>query len=151
MSTWNSRMVERRRLLAWAGAIAAGAGAALMPSFGTRHGQSETWTIWFLDPEHGAGMPGCPVDPHADGSRSCHACTACHSHAENKIFRTFDIANQRRAHRYCKCLVHSMEVTQREYAAFFGAPGGQERDAFDKRTDPVVLPQLVVPGLTKGG
>lgn len=139
-------MMERRRFLAWVGAVAAGTGGgALFPRDASAAPESEKQTIWFLDPEHGAGKPECPI-PH-EGSQSCHGCNACHSHAESKLFSSLELADASRAHSNCKCLVDSIRVTRREFALFFGPSGGPlRREKFDKRTDQVFLPAQVLGG-----
>ena len=138
MADSSSGLVTRRRVLTIAGTAAAVAGAGLLP--GTEvFGATRTRTVYSLDPEWGAGDPHCP-DPHA-GSQSCHACSACHTHASAKLWTSAGLADFRRAHHNCKCIVRSRGVTPSEYIMLFGPSSGpQHRDEFDRRRDELFFP-----------
>jgi hypothetical protein len=99
-------------------------------------------TIYFLDPEWGAGNSTCP----------CSACSACHGHAANKFWTSADLADSNRAHSYCKCLVDSKEVSTAAYISLFGPPAGpRHRDAFDRRQDELwSLPDFVLSWFRQG-
>ncbi|MCC7355447.1 MAG: hypothetical protein IT330_17030 [Anaerolineae bacterium] len=129
----------------------AGAALAALGLHGQRAGTlagapAALTTLYFLDPEWGQGAPACSGDPH-QGSRDCHACTACHQHALHKRFASADAANRLRAHTRCKCLVRSAEITAREYLSLFGSPSGaNHRDEYDDRRDiPYSLKRLYLP------
>ncbi len=129
----------RRRFLALAGAAAAVAGTSVLPQAGLG-APAAIRRIWLLDPEWGAGLPGCE-DPHA-GSQSCHACRACHGHAAAKMWTSETLADGRRAHAYCKCLLTFRDVSEQEYVMIFGPPSGPlHRDEFDRRRDELFLPE----------
>ena len=90
--------------------------------------------VHYLDPEWGAGVPGCNVDPHQ--APGCHACRACHNHARHKRFASFAAADMGRSHVGCKCLVRSYEVSISEYLGMFGsAPSPDNLNTFDDRRD----------------
>jgi hypothetical protein len=94
---------------------------------------------WFaLDPEWGAGLPGCPVDPsgaHSSGG-GCHACNACHLHGINKRFPSAAAANAGRAHLGCKCKVYVPSSLPRDtWIELFGDPNAPTRLTIDRRWD----------------
>lgn len=92
----------------------------------------EEQTYYVLDPEWGAGTEECP-DPH-QGSRSCHACNACHHHAQNKVFATAEAADSNRAHDHCKCqVVEGGTLPFGTYTALFGHPDDLRRQHVDRR------------------
>ena len=148
--TYRTRAVSRRKFLAYVGAFAAAAAAGqliggggsarrtlaaedfpyklFMP--GTSRATTTT-SLFFLDPEHGAGDPACTV-PH-EGSRACHGCNSCHSHASNKLFASFTEADAGRAHIGCKCLINEETTSDAQFLALFGA--AVQRPVFDKRKD----------------
>jgi hypothetical protein len=147
---YRARSISRRRFLAYVGAVVAAAGAGQLISGGRSTPRAQatenfpyrlalpdvarataTTSLFFLDPEHGAGKPECAV-PHA-GSRACHACTACHSHAVNKLFASFVEADAGRAHIGCKCLIGEESTSDAEFRALFGM--AVQRPIFDKRKD----------------
>jgi len=147
---YRTRAVSRRKFLAYVGAFAAAAAAGQLIGGGSslkRISAAETFehklyltgvalagdltNTFFLDPEHSVGKAGCPL-PH-QGSRLCHGCVACHSHAENKLFASIAAAESGRAHLGCKCLIRSEQVTQQDFDALFGA--AVERVSFDRRRD----------------
>ncbi len=85
----------------------------------------------------GAGAAGAVqvwgLDPHSTVGRtcSCSGCSACRSHAENKLFATAAIADELRAHPGCKCLVVPLgEVDSALYGALFA---GGARHSVDRR------------------
>lgn len=135
--------VARRRFLTMAGTLASAAAASqLLPSGLGRAGADEltgTNAVYFLDPEWGAGLPACPI-PH-EGSRSCHACNACHNHDANKMWTSEALADGNRAHPNCKCLVGSTNVGDLLFVMLFGPPEGPlHRDEFDARRDSLFVP-----------
>jgi hypothetical protein len=137
----------RRRFLLYVGGLAAafGAGPLLAGEALTKQSRALNRTIYFLDPEWGAGTPAC-VAPDA-GAGSCRACAACHSHAANKLFTSAALADRRRAHPHCKCLVKSRAVSNVEFVTIFGPPSGPlHRDEFDRRRDRLFLPPHVLDG-----
>jgi len=137
----------RRRFLLYVGGLAAAVGAGQLHAGDALAKQVRALnrTIYFLDPEWGAGKPACPV-PH-EGPGSCHACAACHSHALNKLFTSAELANRQRAHPHCKCLVKSRAVSNVECVMIFGPPSGPlHRDEFDRRRDRLFLPPRVLDG-----
>lgn len=115
-----------------------------LPALSEATGHSSP-TVYFLDPEWGAGDPACPI-PHQGGG-SCHACVACHNHDANKMWTSASLADQSRAHPNCKCLVSSRNVSDAEYVTIFGPPSGPlHRDEFDIRRDRLFLPPRAIKG-----
>ena len=146
MKPLDSVSVGRRRFLLFVGSLAAAAGTGQLLADGALAGRGPgNQTVYFLDPEWGAGDPACPLRPHW-GPRSCHACIACHSHDVNKLFISGALANSRRAHPNCKCLVGSRRVNDWVFVMIFGPPSGPlHRDEFDRRRDRLFLPPRVLP------
>ena len=148
---YDARAITRRKFLTYAAAVAAaGASGQLLrrgwsPSGisaeeefeyrrvipGVARGHTST-KVYHLDPEWGVGTIECAV-PHA-GSRACHACVACHAHAEHKFFATERAADDGRAHPHCKCLIYSNTVTEAAFTSLFGV-GGSRGVVFDTRKD----------------
>ena len=93
--------------------------------------------VYVLNPEWGAGRPGCPAGPlatHRRGGGGCHGCKACHRHAANKRFATAKAASRGRAHPGCRCRVEARFVSEREYARMFGGPSEDLRTVvYDRR------------------
>jgi hypothetical protein len=140
-----SRSVDRRRFLGLAGVAAAAAGTAMVvPSIGDAH--FLTKTVYYLDPEWGAGTPGCTGRHHP--RNSCEACRACHAHDHHKVWTSWALANARRAHPNCKCLVKTHHVSNAIFVMIFGPPSGpKHRDEFDSRRDKLFLPWQVLKGV----
>lgn len=149
-TSYRARALTRRRFLTYVGAFAAAAAVGQLVSGGGRPagtraaeepmyrlfvpGMSRattTTSLYFLDPEHGAGDPECTI-PHA-GSRACHGCNSCHSHAANKLFASFVEADMGRAHIGCKCLINEETSSDAQFLALFGVAA--QRPVFDKRKD----------------
>ena len=141
MQFLESASIARRRFLVMVGAVAAGLGTSyLLPGQVEAKANTNTKTLYVLDPEWGAGEPACPI-PHLGGS-GCHACASCHAHAANKMWTSAALADSSRAHTRCKCLVQSSRVSHRQYVAIFGPPKGPlHRDEFDRRQDELFLPE----------
>ncbi len=141
------RKLDRRTLLKGGAALFGGAAAAFSPGLAAfaelgRNGSSTqgraTLTWYALDPEWGAGLDGCPVDPAAahQSTHACHACNSCHHHADNKLFASMTAANQNRAHVGCKCLVvEGGELPIDVWEELFGAQNNLERQHVDRRWD----------------
>lgn len=141
------RKLDRRTLLKGTAALFGGAVTTLSPgltafaelSSKTTTPQGQATLTWYaLDPEWGAGMAGCPVDPAAvhQSTHACHACNACHHHADNKLFPTMTAADENRAHVGCKCLVvEGGELPVETWEALFGTQGNIERQQVDRRWD----------------
>jgi hypothetical protein len=88
---------------------------------------ASTNTVYWLNPDSGAGNPTC-VPNH--GQSGCGGCYACVRHYQNKIFATAAAADAGRAHPRCKCLVQAaFTVDDRTYSELFGAT-----DSADRRT-----------------
>jgi hypothetical protein len=142
------RRLDRRSFIKTTAAASSGLALTFSAGFpmlaraeGTRSSagiMGDTMTWWGLDPEWGAGMPGCPITPgdaHAHGG-SCHACNACHLHGDNKIFASEVAADANRAHLHCKCLVvEGGELPLDIWIALFGDPHALEREHVDRRWD----------------
>ncbi len=127
--------ITRRRLLVSAGAAAVAAGI-----FPVAFLEAANERVFFLDPEWGAGQSNCGP---------CSACKACHGNAL-KMFTSAALAEHSRAHPYCKCLLRSKSVPEREFVSLFGPNGGpRHRDEYDPRRDKLFLPSP--PGLEKKG
>jgi len=141
------RRLDRRTLLKGSAALFGGAMVSLSPNLAalarvsgsgaTLQGQP-TLTWYALDPEWGAGMNGCPIDPvenHAH-SRACHGCNACHQHGLNKLFPSAEAADANRAHVGCKCkVVEGGELPADVWEQLFGPAGAPEREQVDRRWD----------------
>lgn len=132
--------IARRKFLITLGSLGVVAAGQLVPPSGASARSTASITaVYILDPEWGADDRACPV-PH-QGARSCHGCVACHSHALNKFFTSFDRADFTRAHTGCKCLVGSYRIRRGEAVMMFGPPSGSlHRDEFDRRRDRLFLP-----------
>lgn len=63
------------------------------------------------------------------GNGTCGACGACRKHAENKVFRTKEAADEFRAHKGCRCAVVDGAVIDKNVADAVFAKG----DVADKR------------------
>lgn len=150
------RLMDRRRFLARTSAAIGGAAAffalgprrsraSALPSgvtpFNPVQPRSPDLAWYALDPEWGAGDAGCPADPTAAhaSSHNCHACTACHKHAANKLFATAEAADLHRAHPGCKCEVRvGGTLPDSVWIALFGDPDNPadiDRDSVDRRWD----------------
>ena len=141
------RRLDRRKLLKGTAALFGGTAATLTPGLtafaelaGSGSGTQGLGTLtWYaLDPEWGAGLDGCPVDPSAvhQSSHACHACNACHHHADNKLFPSSTAADENRAHVGCKCLVvEGGELPVEIWESLFGSAGNVERQQVDRRWD----------------
>ena len=73
------------------------------------------------------------LDPCSTGGRcSCAGCSACRSHAANKLFATAAAADAKRAHPGCRCQVVALgEINRQLYDALF--PAGGIRLSVDRR------------------
>ena len=121
------RTVSRRRVLRYSGGIAAAAVAGVVSARGVWAAPATTRTVYSLDPA------SCVVSH--DGKTDCTACKACHGHAQ-KLFSSAQLANSRRAHRYCNCIVRAEEIGTSDFVGFFGPLSGPlHRDEFDPRRD----------------
>jgi hypothetical protein len=141
------RRLDRRTLLKGGAALVGGAAASFGPGLAAfariaENGsnlQGEPMLTWYaLDPEWGAGMADCPVDPAGAhmSTHACHACNACHKHAANKLFPSIDAANLHRAHVGCKCEVNvGGELPAETWEQLFGDQNNLERDQVDRRWD----------------
>ncbi len=141
------RKLDRRTFLKSTAAIFGGTAVTLSPGLTAFAGlagngsstQGQTTVTWYaLDPEWGAGMDGCPVDPAAvhQSTHACHACNSCHLHGENKLFPSMTAADQNRAHVGCKCLVvEGGELPVDTWETLFGAQDNIEREQVDRRWD----------------
>ncbi len=102
------------------GVVAAATVAGL---YAQRATASVSVQVWGLDPAWGG-------DPQACG---CGGCTACHSHATNKLFASVSDAGANRAHVFCKCLVVPLALVDESiYNALF-LEGGP-RASVDRRS-----------------
>lgn len=145
MTVSSTPKVERRRFLMMVGAVATAAAVSYGLPAEAEAGRGARRTIYFLDPEWGAGDPACPI-PHQGGG-GCHACVACHNHDANKMWTSAALADRSRAHPNCKCLISSKNVNNREYITIFGPPSGPlHRDEFDIRRDRLFLPPQAIKG-----
>lgn len=139
------RRIDRRRLLKGGAVLVGSAAVSLSPGLASlaresrsrRTSQAPSTRTWYaLDPEWGAGLAGCPVDPGAvhQSTHACHACNSCHSHADNKLFPTADAADQNRAHLGCNCtVVEGGELPQDVWEQLFGDPANLENQQVDRR------------------
>jgi hypothetical protein len=101
------------------------AAAGVLDVYAPRALASATAQAWGLDPgaDSGPGVGGC----------GCSACSACRSHAANKLFASAADADAGRAHPFCKCLVVALPaLAQGTYDALF-ADGGA-RPSVDRRS-----------------
>jgi hypothetical protein len=143
------RRIDRRTFIKHSAAVTGGLALSLSatlpaigrtPTLNSTTGLSgvNTMTWYGLDPEWGAGMPGCPITPegaHAAGG-NCHACSACHKHGDNKLFPSMATANANRAHLGCKCMVYEGgELPEDIWIGLFGEPDAIIRDQVDRRWD----------------
>ena len=118
------RMTRRRVLGSGLAAL------ALVATPAAALARPKTRTAYGLDPEWGAGDPGCPAVESLK-PRSCHACSACHGHAANKLWRT--ASDVRRAHPGCKCDVVPVLLPEGTFLALFGPDAQPERSEVDRR------------------
>ena len=103
-----------------------GASALAVPLAG--RAAASTATLYWLDPDWGAGDPSCVPN---QGQATCGGCSACVSHYQNKLFASAAAAEAGRAHPGCKCLVEkAFAVDQPTYDRLFG--GGNT--SVDRRT-----------------
>jgi len=137
---------SRRTLLTLAAAATAAlraVGARLRVAAAALGGGGSSWPprggsalrrVYYLEPEWGAGEPGCPPTPGGahQASHGCHACAACHRHAAHKLWA--DEASVRFAHPHCRCEIGSRLVAVSTYRRMFGVPGTPWfRGEFDDR------------------
>lgn len=86
-----------------------------------RAAAADSIQVWGLDPLS-----------TADGRCSCVGCSACRSHAANKLFATAAAADVQRAHPGCRCRVVSLgEINRPLYDELF--PAGGTRLSVDRR------------------
>ena len=127
--------LSRRVIVGLAGTALAVVGLGVREALGGRRGKGKR-RIFVLDPEHGTGDKGCGKNgrkAHKKGG-GCHACIACHRHAENKRFASRRAADRGRAHKHCNCKIKSKSVSDQEFKRMFGQPGSLNfRQEFDKR------------------
>jgi hypothetical protein len=117
-----------------------GVGALAVPLAASNAAAAPTSTVYWLDPDWGAGDPTC-VPNH--GQVGCGGCYACVAHYQNKLFASAAAADAGRAHPRCKCLVRE---------GFTVDPGTYEQlfvdgDTVDRRTPGVntLLAQSTTP------
>lgn len=107
--------LSRRDALMRAGALLAGAGAALRPGAALAARR---------------GSVGVAYRLRATGRCSCRA---CHRHAANKLFATSAAARRGRAHRGCRCEVVRTSISAASWRALFGSPKRLRRRSVDRR------------------
>jgi hypothetical protein len=109
-----SRTVSRSGFLG-SGLVAA---AGTLGGFAVQAAAAETRQVWALDPTGGTGAAVC--------------CSACVSHAANKLFASAAVADLGRAHPHCNCAVIPFARLDRGiYDSLFSDGGG--RDSVDLR------------------
>jgi hypothetical protein len=98
-------------------------------------------------PSGAIGKPGhrkrvyklAPDGPHyhcGSSTTGCSACTACQSHAKNKLFATRKAAEKERhrAHPGCRCGVkRGRKLSRHKWGELFRPEGGKEHEVVDKR------------------
>jgi hypothetical protein len=107
--------MSRRDALLRAGAVLAGAGAALGPQTALAARRRSVGVVYRL---------------RATGHCSCRA---CHRHAANKLFATRAAAHHGRAHRGCRCEVVRASIGPEAWRKLFGSPAELHRTSVDRR------------------
>lgn len=93
-----TRGVSRRAFL---GSVV-GAGALAIPLAASNAAAAPTSTLYWLNPDRGAGDAACVPN---QGQSTCGGCFACAAHYHNKLFASAAAADAERAHPRCACLV----------------------------------------------
>jgi hypothetical protein len=120
--------ISRRRFLA--GSVPA---LAVLLYGAPAWADSNRKAYYVLDPDWKSSRR-CDV-PERHKPDDCHACSACHAHAANKLFATRAAAEHGRAHPGCKCkVVRGGTFGLKLWADLFGGLSDPEHLVVDRRS-----------------